>query len=115
MDPKTRSQVIASLRAAAAKLSATETRTDKNVDSLAQDLAALTQENDHTEARLQLAEALHNKKWMNILKALETMNSAYGYLPPGGRQIQTEALEALLEQVENQWGPEAAKKLYMAF
>lgn len=108
MDKK---KIAAQLRAAAHKLQAAE----KDVSSLAADLSSLTQENDHTEARLQLAEALHNRKWMSVLKGLQTIQQAYGYMPPGGSQIQSEALDALLEQAEKQWGPAAAQALYSAF
>ena len=74
------------------------------VDRLVQDLSALTQENDHTEARLQLAEALHNRRWMAALKGLQTLQDAYGYMPPGCSEIQNDALRELLMHAERAWG-----------
>lgn len=118
MDKK---KIATQLRAAAHKLQdvtvKSPTSASKLTDamSLASDLSALTQENDHTEARLQLAEALNNRKWMSVLTSLQTIQSAYGYMPPGGAQIQSDALDALLAQAEKQWGPAAAQVLYAAF
>jgi hypothetical protein len=89
------------------------------MDDVIAEMRDLTDANQHTTARLVWAKWLAvgsrgNQKWVKVLTALEALADAYGYLPPGGSEIQREASRALYRATEQGMGKAIAERFNAA-
>lgn len=115
MDPNTRKQIAAALRAASTKLQAADSTMSKEIAKLFGEIAHFTDENDHNSALHSLASGLPNRKWQKGIAGLIELQDAFGEAPPGVDKIRQVILGELLKQAESKWGKEARDALYSAF
>lgn len=86
-----------------------------NVDKVVDKLTKLTDSNAHTEAVVELAKFVGDKKWIQIAQAIETIHDAEGSIPVAIVKYRTEITDRLLNAVGHKMGTEVKKQLSAAF
>lgn len=85
-----------------------------DVDKVADKLTKLTDNNAHTEAVIELAKFVGDKKWIKITQAIEAIHDAEGSLPIELSKYRTEITTRLINAVGFKMGSEAKKKIASA-
>jgi hypothetical protein len=78
-------------------------------------IAKLTDNNDHTNAVLELATFLNNTKAVKLLQAIETIHSIEGSMPSEVSKYRSSILKDLTDKFKSKYGQDAAKELNGAF
>lgn len=85
-----------------------------DVDKVADKLTKLTDSNAHTEAAVELAKFVGDKKWIKITQAIEAIHDAEGSIPVELSKYRTEIVTRLINAVGFKMGAEAKKKISSA-
>lgn len=78
-------------------------------------IAKYTDNNDHTEAVLELARGLKLPKYIKAVQCVEGLHTFYGQMPSNLSQIREELKNNLLGFVKQEYGEEEMKRVKAAF
>jgi hypothetical protein len=81
------------------------------VEKLAQKLSKMTDNNQHTEAAVELAKFVGDKKWITITQSIEAIHNAEGSIPLAVVKYRTEIIDRLLNAVGHKMGTPTKTKL----
>ena len=84
----------------------------KTIEQLCTELKELTWHNEHTLAKLVIAEHFKLVKYVNILKAIEQISDAEGYLPGELEAYRYRKGIELLEAIKQEHGEEIYNQVY---
>lgn len=87
----------------------------KNVDTLVKQLSQLTDDNDHTGARLLLAKQLNASKWIEALQGVEMIQRAEMGLPSEILKYRENIYKDLMKLAKRKYSKEEYNKIYGAF
>jgi hypothetical protein len=88
---------------------------DAKVQATADKIAQLTDDNNHTEAVVELAKFVANKKYVTILAAITTISKLEGDIPLQLVMYRSEIRRELLKQVQSKYGKEAVELISKAY
>jgi len=91
-----------------------EASNDKAVKSI-EKIAKLTDSNNHTEAALELAKLIGNKKWIKVLESIDDIQDAVGHLPSEIGQYRNSVLTQLFTEAEKKFDKITYNELRQAF
>jgi hypothetical protein len=84
----------------------------KQLESILVDVSSLTEDNDHTQARLKIAEEiLKDKKLARNYQSIECLNSHYGYMEPNLGNIRNDLDRELYSKLESKFSAEISEKI----
>ena len=88
-----------------------ESESDFDIDIIKQ----LTDVNNHTEAVLELAKQLKNRRAIKALTGVQMIHDTEGHLPSWLGEYRDQWLKSLLQTVKRDHGDDVYKQLYMSF
>lgn len=90
---------------------ASEEQIKKAVDKISE----LTSDNNHTEAIIELAKFLGNKKYVTILNSINTIHDVAGHMPPQLELYRKEIHMDMMKQIQSKYGKSAFQAFTSAF
>lgn len=84
---------------------------DDKIDAFAQKLSKMTEANQHTEAAVELAKFVGDKKWITITQSIKAIHDAEGSIPVALVKYRNEIIDRLLNAVGHKMGTPAKTKL----
>lgn len=88
---------------------------DAKIDALYKKIRNLTDTNNHTLARLELAKFLNHKKYINLFNAIETIHDAEGHMPMEIAKYRSELGKQLMDIAKKKMDKDSFTKLQGAF
>lgn len=87
---------------------------DTNIQSAIDKMAKLTDDNQHTEALIVLAELVGMKKEVKILKLIQQIHQLEGHLPSTLGHYRRETSQNVHDKARRKFGKEVYDKIYSA-
>lgn len=84
----------------------------KTIEQLCTELKDLTWHNEHTQAKLEIANHFRLDKFFRIFKAIEQIGDAEGYLPGELEAYRSRKGIELLNAIKQEYGIEVFNKVY---
>jgi uncharacterized protein HemY len=92
-----------------------EAYAQKKIDTLAKQLARMTDENDHNGALLLLAKQLNNGKYIEVMEGIIKIHNAYSSMPSELIKLRNKTYDDLMKLAKKKYSKEDFQKIYSSF